>query len=32
LVATGKNDVVKPIDEAEKHLIRSGAYLGKTAL
>jgi len=32
LVATGKKDVVKPIDEAEKHLIRSGAYLGSTAL
>ncbi|CAN1506619.1 RpiR Transcriptional regulators [Burkholderiaceae bacterium] len=32
LVATGKNDVVKPIDEAEKHLIRSGAYLGNATL
>jgi DNA-binding MurR/RpiR family transcriptional regulator len=32
LVATGKKDVVKPIDEAEKHLVRSGAYLRNTAL
>lgn len=32
LVATGKKDIVKPIDKAEKHLVRSGAYLGNTAL
>lgn len=28
LVATGNHDVVQPIDEAEKHLVRSGAYIG----
>lgn len=28
LVAMGKHDVVRPIDEAEKHLVRSGAYVG----